>query len=140
MERTRRCDLLARLPDKDLQALAALVIDAKKDQVVPVTPPTTGMIMARIREGARGDVFNLGEVLVTECQVRVGKREGWSMLMGNRPKGALAAASIDAVTAAGHPATSELDALLSVMIADQDALAAAERAKLATTRVQFDTQ
>lgn len=140
MERTHRCDLLARLPDRELVALTALVIDETRDEIIPVTPPTLGMIMARAREGARGEIFNLGEVLVTECQVRVGDHEGWSMLMGSRPRGAVAAATIDAASAANHPAISELDAQVAVLIAVQDTIDAAERARLATTRVQFDTQ
>jgi len=140
MERIDRCELLARLPDRDLTELVALVVDTEHDEIITITPPTVGMIMARVQDGARGDVFNLGEVLVTECQVQIGEREGWSMLMGNRPRGAFDAAAIDAVTSGEHPNVATLDARLTALIAQQDEITAGERAALAATRVQFDTQ
>jgi len=141
MDRTTRASLLARLPDPDLLALSRLVI-GEGDEITWLTPPTLGMVMARAEDGAKGDVFNLGEVLVTECQLQVGSHEGWAMLQGNRPQGVFAAAAIDAVAGnhAGHPALPALDARLQDLIAELDAIEAAERAALAATRVQFDTQ
>jgi alpha-D-ribose 1-methylphosphonate 5-triphosphate synthase subunit PhnG len=112
----------------------------QEDHVAVVVEPTIGMVMARAVDGAQGETFNLGEVLVTECQVRIGDQEGWSMLMGSRPRAALAAATIDAAVAAGRAPVVEIDHLLSRFIAIQDADIAAQRAELAATRVQFETQ
>lgn len=141
MDRTTRASLLARLADSDLLALSRLVI-GDHDEITWLTPPTLGMVMARAEDGARADVFNLGEVLVTECQLQVGPNEGWAMLLGNRPQGVFAAAAIDAVSGSttAHPALPALDARLQTLLAELDAIDAAERAALATTRVQFDTQ
>ncbi|MGB3329229.1 MAG: phosphonate C-P lyase system protein PhnG [Thermomicrobiales bacterium] len=140
MDRTTRASLLARLPDSDLVALSRLVV-GEHDEITWLTPPTLGMIMARAEDGARADVFNLGEVLVTECQLQIGANEGWAMLLGNRPQGTFAAAAIDAAASThAHPALPTLDARLDLLIAELDAIDAAERAALATTRVQFDTQ
>ena len=141
MDRTTRASLLARLPDSDLVALTRLVV-GDGDEIAWLTPPTLGMVMARVEDGAKGDVFNLGEVLVTECQLQIGPHEGWAMLLGNRPQGVFAAATIDAVSGnpSPHAALPELDARLERLIIELDAIEAAERTALAATRVQFDTQ
>ncbi|MDQ3411621.1 MAG: phosphonate C-P lyase system protein PhnG [Chloroflexota bacterium] len=139
MERTRRCELLARLPDPELARLVTLVVDEGRPGLVVRMEPTVGMVMARAIDGARGEVFNLGEILVTECQVSVGDHEGWSMLAGNRPRGAYWAAAIDAALAGGHAGQDRLDAELRSLIAVQDDRLQAERDRLATTIVQFET-
>jgi len=140
MERTDRCELLARLSDTELAELVQLIDAGTLDDLALVVEPTVGMIMARVVEGARGETFNFGEVLVTECQVRVGDQEGWSMLLGRRPEGALAAATLDAALAAGCDPEERIDRQIAQLIAVQDAELAAQRAELAATRVHFETQ
>ena len=140
MDRTDRCELLAQLTDAEIERLASLVLDEHARNPTLIVPPTVGMVMARVAEGAHGDVFNFGEVLVTECHVRIGQSEGWSMVMGSRPKAALRAASIDAVLAAGTVDPGEIDARLLALSVARDAAVAAGRAHLAETRVQFETQ
>ncbi len=140
MDRTRRCELLARLSDSELANIAGSIAAGILAERVVVVEPTVGMVMARAIEGARGEVFNVGEVLVTECQVRIDRHEGWAMVMGSRPNGALAAATIDAAVVAGRLEANPVDALLTRLIATHDAELAARQAELAATRVQFDTQ
>lgn len=143
MNRTQRCELLARLADSELAELAGSIApDVLADRVV-IVEPTVGMIMARAIEGAHGEVFNVGEVLVTECQVQIDRHEGWAMVTGSRPRGALAAASLDAAVAAGRidaAALATLDERIARLIAGHDAAAVANQASLAATRVQFETQ
>jgi alpha-D-ribose 1-methylphosphonate 5-triphosphate synthase subunit PhnG len=98
------------------------------------------MVMARVAEGAHGEIFNLGEVLVTECMVSVSGYEGWSMLMGSRPQGALDAATIDASLDADGRNRETVESEIIALIAEIDAAEAAERTRLNATRVQFDTQ
>jgi alpha-D-ribose 1-methylphosphonate 5-triphosphate synthase subunit PhnG len=140
MDRTLRCELLARLSDAELSELAAIATGNSPAELIVVTEPTVGMIMARAIEGAHGETFNLGEVLVTECQIRIGEHEGWAMLMGSRKKGALAAATIDAALAADESKATAVDPILTRFIAHYDIALAAEQAELAATRVQFETQ
>lgn len=140
MDRTDRCELLTQLSDEELARLAALVIDGSLGAVTLITPPTLGMVMARAIEGARGEVFNVGEVLVTECLVSVAGHEGWCMLLGSRPEGAVAAASVDASLEAGHPGRTQVEAELLAYAAARDAAALVERDRLAASRVQFETQ
>jgi alpha-D-ribose 1-methylphosphonate 5-triphosphate synthase subunit PhnG len=140
MDRTVRTELLARLPDQDLARLSNLATGGSRGDITIVRPPTIGMVMARVQEGARGEVFNLGEVLITECMVSVSGVEGWSMLMGSRPQGALDAATIDAALDADARNRDAVETELLALIAATDAADAAERTRLDATRVQFDTQ
>ena len=142
MDRTDRCEQIAQLTDTEIERLARLVLDGNEPARRPtlITPPTVGMVMARVAEGAHGDVFNFGEVLVTECHVRIGQSEGWSMVMGSRPAAALRAASIDAVLAGGGVDPTPLDRQLASLTQVRQAAVAASRAHLAETRVQFETQ
>lgn len=139
MDRTTRCELIARLSDAEIADLAAMVATA--GNLIVTDGPTVGMVMARVSEGAFGEVFNLGEVLVTECQVQVGGTDGWSMLQGSRARAAVNAAAVDAALAAGDShLSSSVDAHLTHLIAQHDAVLAAGQAELAATRVQFETQ
>lgn len=140
MERTQRTELLARLSDSELAGIAGSIPAPVVADRVVIVEPTVGMVMARAIEGARGEVFNVGEVLVTECQVQLGDCEGWGMLMGSRPKAALAAATIDAAVAAGRIGADSVDRVIARLVAAHDAAIAARQAELAPTRVQFDTQ
>jgi alpha-D-ribose 1-methylphosphonate 5-triphosphate synthase subunit PhnG len=140
MDRTERCELLAQLTDAEIERLARLVLDGRIHAPTLITAPTVGMVMVRVAEGAHGDVFNFGEVLVTECHVRIGQAEGWSMVMGSRPDAALRAASIDAVLATGAIDATELDDRLLSLARTRREAVAAERAHLVQTRVQFQTQ
>ena len=140
MDRTQRCELLARLSDSEISDIAEMIPnEALRDRII-VSEPTVGMIMARAIEGARGEVFNFGEVLVTECQVQIDRQEGWGMLMGSRSKGALAVATIDAALLANRILAESVDTVLNRLIAVHDAEIAASQAALAATRVQFETQ
>jgi alpha-D-ribose 1-methylphosphonate 5-triphosphate synthase subunit PhnG len=140
MDRTQRCELLARLSDSEITEIAGMIPEQVVRERIVVTSPTVGMIMARAVEGARGEVFNFGEVLVTECQVQVGRHEGWGMLMGSRTGAALAVATIDAAVSAGRMSADAVDTTLRRLIAVHDAEISACQAQLAATRVQFETQ
>lgn len=140
MDRTRRCEELARLSDSELASLGGMIPAALLADRVVLAEPMVGMVMARVIEGAHGEVFNAGEVLVTECQVRIGRHEGWGMVMGSRPSAALAIATIDAAIASGQLDPTPLDGRLAGIIAAHDAVVAASQAELAATRVQFETQ
>jgi alpha-D-ribose 1-methylphosphonate 5-triphosphate synthase subunit PhnG len=139
MDRTTRCEHLARLTDPELAELATLLAH-RPDDVTVINGPTIGMIMARVVEDARNEIFNLGEILVTECHVQLGDDEGWAMLMGSRPTAALQAATIDAALAADPAAVQAVESRLLEFVAGHDAILAAQRAELAPTRVQFETQ
>lgn len=137
MDRTRRCELLAQMDD---DALAALHDRLPAVDAVTISGPTVGMVMMRVQEGARGELFNLGEVLVTECSVRVGASSGWAMLLGSRPRGSELAARIDAAIVETPSLAATVDPALEEVGSEVAAREAAAFARLAPTRVRFETQ
>jgi phosphonate C-P lyase system protein PhnG len=59
-------------------------------------PPVAGLLMMNIRESG-GTVFHLGEVLVTQAEVKRNGQTGIGCSMGDRPDAALALACLDAL-------------------------------------------
>jgi alpha-D-ribose 1-methylphosphonate 5-triphosphate synthase subunit PhnG len=65
---------------------------------VMLRPPEVGMVMVRGRTGGSGDAFNLGEMTVTRCAVRLASGEtGIGYVSGRDKRHAHAAAVIDAM-------------------------------------------
>lgn len=59
--------------------------------------PKMGLVMMRSRDTVAQEIFNLGEVLVSDCTVFVDNQPGYGVVMGNQPERAEAMAIIDAV-------------------------------------------
>lgn len=72
-------------------------------EVEITAPPEPVLIMARVRETVDGELFNLGEVLVTRCGIRLAGEPGWSMVPGDDAERALCAAILDAASRTGDP-------------------------------------
>ena len=101
--------------------------------------PEIGAVMVRGRAGATGAPFNLGEMTVTRCALRLGSGEvGHAYIQGRRKDDAQTAALIDALMQtdqAGDVRTRVLDPL-----ADEAQRAKSARAdKAAATKVDFFT-
>src|SRR5262245_5948266 len=139
MDRTQRAEALACITPEDATRLAERVSDGSLGELSIIAPPTVGMIMARATDGARGDIFNLGEVLVTEARVSVSGVEGWGMVVGNQPDHALAMAVIDASLEAGHPARAAVERTLTALADRSAARHSEELQRVAPTRVEFET-
>jgi alpha-D-ribose 1-methylphosphonate 5-triphosphate synthase subunit PhnG len=139
VNRTQRSALLAAIPEPQTVRLAETVADGSLGDVQIITPPTVGMIMARVQDGARDELFNLGEVLVTEARVSVAGHEGWALVMGGSFERALAAAIVDASLEAGHTQRDAIERELEQLAQEQAALELAEWQRVAATKVEFDT-
>ena len=83
-------------PPERLKALAERCLQASEAEVTSV--PRPALVMARVRETVDGEVFNLGEVLVTTCEVLLDGEPGWGMVLGNEPERALCTAVVDAAS------------------------------------------
>jgi alpha-D-ribose 1-methylphosphonate 5-triphosphate synthase subunit PhnG len=138
MDRHQRFEALTAISEADATRLAERVLDGSLRDVVVITVPTVGMVMARAQDGALGEVFNLGEVLVTEARVSIEGREGWGMVLGRAPDHALAVAVVDAGIEAGHPEGAAIELEIADLATAQAATAAEEWGRVAPTRVQFD--
>jgi alpha-D-ribose 1-methylphosphonate 5-triphosphate synthase subunit PhnG len=68
--------------------------------------PETGLVMVRGRAGGDGDAFNLGEMTVTRCAIRLGAHIGHAYIAGRDHTKARLAALLDAALqdSALHPA------------------------------------
>lgn len=138
MDRQQRFEALASIPEPAAVQLAERILDGSLGDVAVITPPTVGMVMARARDGARGEVFNLGEVLVTEARVSVGGRDGWGMVLGRAPDHALSVAVVDAGLEAGHADRGAIERDLAALAEAAAQQAGEEWGRVAPTRVQFD--
>lgn len=138
MDRLQRFEALTSIPEAAAIRLAERILDGSLHNVSVITPPTVGMVMARSVDGARGETFNLGEVLVTEARVSVDGHEGWGMVLGRAADHAISVAVVDAGLEAGHADGAAIERELAELAAEASSVVAEEWATIAATRVQFD--
>jgi alpha-D-ribose 1-methylphosphonate 5-triphosphate synthase subunit PhnG len=104
-----------------------------------VRPPEVGSVMVRGRTGGTGAAFNLGEMTVTRCALRLSTGEtGHAYVQGRSKVKARQAALVDALMQ-GPGAAAIRAALLDPLA---DAMAEAKRnraARAAATKVEFFT-
>lgn len=130
--------LAAAHPDDFAATLPAWPTDAQW-----LRAPQTGLAMVRARTGGTGAQFNLGEVAVTRCALKLADGTvGIAYVRGRDERHARIAAWLDArLQQAERDGT--LDAALAQWIAPLQTARAARRAKLRakaqTTRVDFFT-
>jgi alpha-D-ribose 1-methylphosphonate 5-triphosphate synthase subunit PhnG len=126
--------LLARAPSA---RLAALMPDLPGHQVLRA--PEVGAVMVRGRTGATGAPFNLGEMTVTRCVVRLGcGTVGHAHVQGRDKAHALRAATLDACLQG--PGAAEVEArVLAPLAAEEAARRQARAARAASTKVEFFT-
>lgn len=139
LDRNRRFEILAQTDADPLRALAEEILDERYGQpVTVVTPPRAGTLMLRLREPVQGDVFNAGEVLVTEAAVIIDGQHGYGMRLGREPEATLAAAILDAAAEANHPLAPRIAALLRVQVAVAQEREDTAWQEIAPTRVVFE--
>jgi alpha-D-ribose 1-methylphosphonate 5-triphosphate synthase subunit PhnG len=139
-------------PQAVRQKWMAVIARASADElaaglaVLPALPeaevlraPETGLVMVRGRAGGDGDAFNLGEMTVTRCAIRLGSNIGHAYVAGRDHAKARLAALVDAAlqNAALHDAL--MKAVVEPLAAAQQAARSAEARKAAATRVDFFT-
>ena len=134
--RQRWMAVLARAPAERMEALLNEA-GGTPDYTV-LRGPEGGLVMVRGRAGGGGAPFNLGEMTVTRCTVRLRSGlVGHAYVAGREPRRAEIAALVDALMQDPEQA----ERLEARMIAPLEASQAARRAeragKAAATRVQF---
>ncbi|NUH65120.1 phosphonate C-P lyase system protein PhnG [Sulfitobacter sp. S0837] len=101
--------------------------------------PEIGGIMLRGRMGAVGDAFNMGEMSVTRCSVRLANGpDGHAYVQGRSRTKALQAALVDALMQSGA-ADAVRTKLLSPLAEIEAKRRASRAAKAAATKVDFFT-
>jgi alpha-D-ribose 1-methylphosphonate 5-triphosphate synthase subunit PhnG len=137
MERERRFEIMAGGPAGPLVAMADRLLE--QDNLIEVIrEPKPAVMMLRSRDTAKGQVFNLGEAVVTEAEVRYCGQTGYMLILGDNQLHALAGAVCDAALEAKHPLAPEILETLTLLNQLQQEQEAAEWAKVAPTAVNFD--
>lgn len=133
--------LLARAPLPRLEEALAGMVPAR---VAWLRPPETGLMMVRGRIGGTGDRFNLGELTVTRCALRVVNDDGAvaagvGYVLGRSARQAELVALADALLQdPAHGARLQRD-LLEPLEAELVAAALHSERQAQATRVEFFT-
>ena len=101
--------------------------------------PEVGAVMVRGRVGGTGQPFNLGEMTVTRCSVRLeGGAIGHAHVQGRDKAHALRAALVDALMQTGQAEVTRAQ-VLALLGAAEATARALRAAKAAATKVEFFT-
>ncbi|NBN65990.1 phosphonate C-P lyase system protein PhnG [Pannonibacter tanglangensis] len=132
-----------------MAALATATPDRLAAALAPFAPlpahelvraPETGLVMVRGRMGGTGAPFNLGEVTVTRCVVRLENGiAGSSYVMGRSKQKALHAALVDALWQSPELTEAVEREILAPLASEAEAADATVRAETAATKVDFFT-
>jgi alpha-D-ribose 1-methylphosphonate 5-triphosphate synthase subunit PhnG len=136
--RRRWMGILARASAKEIATRLA-TLPPPPDHV-RLRGPEAGLVMVRGRAGGDGAPFNLGEMTVTRCSVRLPDgRVGHAYVAGRDARQAELAALLDAMLL-DDGARPELEqAVIAPLAAAQAARRETEARRAAATRVQFFT-
>ncbi|MFB5192537.1 phosphonate C-P lyase system protein PhnG [Alicyclobacillus fastidiosus] len=140
MDTNRRTKILSESSLRDLEPWIAKVEWMADIQVVK--PPQMGLVMMRARESVEQEVFNVGEVLVSECTVTVDGQLGFGIVAEHDLERARALAVLDAVFHANSPKweglQKELDAWLGAQEVQQEEAWRRDFANIQRSLVNFD--
>jgi alpha-D-ribose 1-methylphosphonate 5-triphosphate synthase subunit PhnG len=138
MTRPDWMSLLAKAPDELLgQLWEAAGIEVAHEWL---RPPETGAVMVRARAGGTGAPFNLGEMTVTRCALRLGSGQvGHAYVAGRSHEKARIAALCDALMRDDDRAAAVRDLVLAPLAESAAETRRTLAAKAAATRVEFFT-
>lgn len=131
---------------KEWMSVLAKAVPARLAALLPDLPehallraPEVGAVMVRGRIGATGAPFNLGEMTVTRCSVRlVGGQVGHAWVQGRDKAHATRAAIVDAQMQTGDAAR-QAKSVIDLLAGEAAARAALRAGKAAATKVDFFT-
>lgn len=137
MNRRRRTEILIKSDEKLSWKLADEI--RNKYQVKEIEDPNHGLVMIKMRETAKRELFYLGEVLVSEAKVYVDGTLGMGIVAGDRGELANNLAVIDGAYKRG---LQEVGAWEEILIEAEEKIKYMERIeeeKILETKVDFST-
>jgi len=137
MRRRQRTELLIEGPRELAAQFAAEILN--RYEVTMVEEPNHGLVMVKVRETAKKSLFYLGEVMVTECKVRIGETLGIGIVKGHEPELVYALAVIDAAFNADLLETKRWTELLHTEERKLELQRADRMVGVLKTRVSFET-
>ena len=135
MKRKERFELIAIARKEKLNLIAE---EVRKSLKVKVIKQNTALIMMRARDSVEKEVFNLGEVLVSEVWVEVNGVLGYSLVLGDDIEKALAGAILDAVCELRHPLSEKIVNMLKEEKEYYEKERAKEWMRIKSTKVEFE--
>ncbi len=135
MKRKERFELIAIARKEKLNLIAE---EVRKSLKVKVIKQNTALIMMRARDSVEKEVFNLGEVLVSEAWVEVNGVLGYSLVLGDDTEKALAGAILDAVCELRHPLSKKIVNMLKEEKEYYEKGRAKEWMRIKSTKVEFE--
>lgn len=131
---------LASAPSGRVRAAWTAVAETHRPPVETLREPETGLVMVRGRAGGTGEQFNIGEMTVTRCAVRLDDGTvGVSYLAGRDKTHALIAATVDAMLQTDTLRSVAQEAVLAPLRAAEKTAADIQARKTEATRVNFFT-
>lgn len=121
----------------EIISLSHLCLQDDADVVV-TRPPIVGTVVTQVREPVAEERFILGDVMVTQAEVRRRGADGWTMRMGSDRLAALAAAICATEYLAEGPRSADVIALCESTRARREAARAAVWERLAPSIVEFE--
>lgn len=126
------------------RAPAGTLEDWARDVALPgrswLRRPETGLVMVRARAGGKGERFNLGEMTLTRCALRIeGGQVGVAYVQGRSQRKAELAAIADALLQSERWRDALQRELIEPLRAHLEESAALMRRKAQATRVEFLT-
>ena len=110
MNRRKRTEILIR-GSKELAEKLAKEIEEKYN-IKTIDEPNNGLVMIKMRETAKKQLFYLGEVLVTEAKIQINGYLGMGIVAGDNEELAINLAIIDGAYKANLKETSKWEELL----------------------------
>ena len=144
-EQSTYLSVLTATPAQEIKQFTETVLDRLATGQVPVEVLTsrTGLAMLPFTDSVKGVTFHLGETLLAEAHVRVGRQEGYAACLGRDLAQAIALALLDALLQSDEPwVKAEQPAILAFVAAAAQAQAAQEMAllhKIEATRIELET-
>lgn len=127
--------VLARAGD----ALMSFETELTRSAYRKIRAPETGMVMVRGRTGGTGQAFNVGEMTVTRCVVRLDEGStGYSYIMGRNKRHAELAALADAHLQ-GNDQAHWMATLIQPLQLQQQQKRSQREAEVAASKVSFFT-
>ena len=137
MNRKRRTEILIKSDEALAKKLANR--EKKKCGIKVIEEPNQGLVMIKMRETAKKELFYLGEVLVTEAKVYVNGALGMGIVKGENEELAMNLAIIDGAYKAN---IEEIKLWEEVLIKAEEEIKESERkeaSKILETKVDFST-
>ena len=139
-ERQAWMKILATSTPDHVESLWAQASELNEIPCEIIRKPERGLVMVRGRAGSAGEQFNLGEMTVTRCAVRLPDGEtGVSYIAGRNLEHALIAAKADALLQSESHHQQAYDAIVAPLKQHNEKNEADRAAKVAATRVNFFT-